>query len=188
MLKIFLGANPVGVFGLQSGEPCKIIRNIRIHHSDAVSVGPVRGHPVLRDCVHRFASDLYFDSEAVLRIDRRMDGSVSVRFGLAYVILEPARDHGPVAVDLAENAVHFRSRLRDDSEAVHVEERREALLLCLQLPPDRVRGLQPILDLGIYAAQRELGLQFKVEFLDDLRGTRRLPPCLLPQCRVVTKN
>ena len=111
----------------------------------------MRGHARLGDLVHRPGADLNLDALAVAPRHRGVDASVSVRFGLADVILEPPRHGAPALVDRAKRAIAILFGLGDHAKAVDIRQPREPFFLFLHLAPDRMRFLGASEHLGVDA-------------------------------------
>ncbi len=70
--------------------------------------------------MHLPRSDLHLDPFAVTARDGGMDRTVTVRLGLADIILEPARHGPPAPMDGAKCAITFILRGGDNAETVNI--------------------------------------------------------------------
>ena len=112
-------------------------RDVHVALRLALLVRPVSGEPALGELVHLAAADLDFDPHLGIVDDRGVQRPIAVALGGRDVILEPARDHRPAAVDQAERAITFGDVVDDDPERHHVRQLLEADVPLGHLLPDR---------------------------------------------------
>src|SRR5215211_3769617 len=116
----------------------------------AVLVHPVGRDAVLRRRVHLGGPDLDLQELPLVGHDGRVQRLVHVELGHRYVVLEAARDRLPDRVYDAEGAVAVADVVDDDPEAGEVVDLVELLVAAHHLVVDRVKMLDPAVDLGIY--------------------------------------
>ena len=142
---IFLGIQLLG----QLGDPFHRINGKGVPRADTIPIRPMRGHAGFGHVMHLARSDLDFDPFAVTPGNRGMDRPVAVGFGLADVILEPARHRPPASMDDTKCPIAFIIRCGDHAKPIDVGQPRKRLVFLLHLAPDRIRLFGATKDLGL---------------------------------------